>query len=112
MPHFLFLEPGRRLRWVGNGDETIVIGTVHVIDPRVGLGHLVEREIGVGRKRGIVSVDFPNLKNAGGRTAVALRFAQTTFILPRETAAPGKALFAKEDRPSLRDWRPVAASER
>src|ERR1041384_3389821 len=96
MPHFLFLEPGRRVRRIGNGDETVVIRTLHVIDPRVSFGYLMEWEVGPGRKGGIVSVDFPNLKNACRRPAVALRFAQTTFILTRESAAPGQPLFAEE----------------
>src|SRR2546423_2509940 len=98
VPHFLFLEPGRRLGRIGNGDESIVIGTLHVIDPGVGGRDLVKREISTGRKRGVVSVDFSDLKNSRRGAAVAFGFAETIFILTRDAAAPGSAAFCEQDR--------------
>jgi len=49
VPHFLFFEPRRRVRRVGNRDEAIVIGAFHVIDPRVGFRDLMKRKIGARR---------------------------------------------------------------
>src|SRR4051812_40984663 len=49
MPHFLFFEPRRRINRIVDRNESIVIGAVHVIDPRVGWRNLMKRKISSGR---------------------------------------------------------------
>ena len=51
-----------------------------------------------GRQRWIVSVDFSDPKNPGGRASVALGFAQTGFVLAGEAATPGETFLAEKNR--------------
>src|SRR6185369_11443532 len=92
-----------------NRDEAIVVGTLHIIDPRIRLRDLVEGKIGAGRQLSVVSVDLADLENTGRRAAIAFGFAQAGFTLPGQTRAPGEPVFAEEDRPRRRDRLPVAA---
>jgi len=98
VPHFLFFKPSRRIRWIVDRNETVVLGTVYIIDPRVCGGHLMEGEISAGRQCGVVSVDLADPENAGWCASVALCFVQSNFVLTRQATAPGKTFFPKENR--------------
>ena len=97
VPHFFFCEPGRRIVRVVNRDETVVVRAGRIVDPGVRFRHLVKGEIRPGRERRIVGVNFAKAKNSGGGAAVAFFFAEPAFSLAGEAAAPGEAVFSKED---------------
>ena len=60
VPHFLFLEPGRRIGRVRDGDKTVIIGTRYVIDPRIRGRYLMKRIIGPRRELGIIRINRAN----------------------------------------------------
>src|SRR4051812_35751068 len=82
MPHFLLLEPGWRLGRIVNGNEPVVIGTLHIVDPRVCGGDLMKWIIRAVGQVGVVSVNSADPKNASGRAPIALLFSQTGLVLP------------------------------
>jgi hypothetical protein len=110
VPHFLFSKPSRRIRWIVDRNEAIVLGIAYIIDPRVCSGHLMEGEISAGRQCGVVSVDLADPKNAGWGASVALFLVQSNFVLTRQATAPGKTVFPKENRKPHARRLPSAAS--
>ena len=98
VPHFLFFKPSRRICWIVDRNEAVVLGIAYIIDPRVCSGHLMEGEISAGRQCGVVSVDLPDPENAGRCASVALCLVQSNFVLTRQATAPSKTFFSKENR--------------
>ena len=82
VPHFLFLEPRRRIRRIGDRDETIVIRTLHVIDPGIGRRDLMEGEIGAGRKLRVVGVNLADLKTPAGARPSRSAFRKPLSLCP------------------------------
>lgn len=109
VPHFLFLEPGRRVCRIGDSDEAIVIRMLDVIDPGVRPGDLMEGEIRPGRELGIVGVNFADLKNAGRGAAISFSFAQAIFVLTRNPGTPGQSMFPEQNRMRRCDRIPFSA---
>ena len=106
--HFLFCEPRRRMIWVIDPGKPVVVGPGRIVDPRVGLGHLMKRKIRARRQGRIVSVDFSNLKDPGWGPPVAFLFAQSAFILAGQSSAPGEPIFSEQNRHRLAGWVPGA----
>ncbi len=101
MPHLLFRKPGRRIIRIVDRDVLVVIGAGGIVDPGVGFGHLVERELRPGRQRRVVSVDFADAENSRRRPTVPLLFAQPVFVLADEAAAPGEPVLSEKNRDRL-----------
>src|ERR1700694_4639728 len=70
MPHFLLLEPWRRVLGIFDRDEAIVIGALHIIDPRVRARDLMKGVIRTRRELRIVGIDFSNSKNSSRGAAI------------------------------------------
>ena len=106
--HLLFGKPWRRVRGIRNRNKAIVVGVIHIIDPRVRFRDLMERIIGAWRKLRIVSVNLPDAENPGGRTAVLFGFSQTFLTLSYQTAAPCETIFTEKGGNRGRDRRPIS----
>jgi hypothetical protein len=95
VPHFLFVEPRRRICRVIDSDETIVVGIGNVIHPGIGGRNLMKGIIRPRRQLRVVSVNLSETKNSGRGALIALFLAQPVFLLPGEATAPGEAFFAE-----------------
>ena len=82
----------------------------YVIDPGVGSRDLMKWVIGARRKLRIISVYFPDAKDAGRSATIAFLFSQAGFVLASEAGPPCQTAFAEQHRKRLTNRRPIAVS--
>src|SRR3954466_14656373 len=109
MPHFLLLEPGRRMSRIINRDKAVVLRTLDIIDPGIGCRYLVKWIISARRQLRIVSINLPHPKDTGRSATVVFFLAETRFILSGQASAPCSTSFAEKNRNWRSHWVPIAA---